>query len=329
METDQNETATRILSPFFSAKLLAFLGIIFTIISAALISIDDLMIKLAPSIPSLEVVFIRLIFQLVFSLPPMIFLRDKFIHPWWRTGFLVLRGVAGVTSLGLMVYSLKNMPIGDARTIICTAPVYTALLGRIFLKESITKFDVIATMLCLGGVVLIAKPTFLFGSLSEGSSIKREWFPAVMAVLCSICLAFSIVFTRKVSQEVSARVVVFYFAAIGSVVSLCASLISGGFKYPDCRTHDIYYIIAYGFLGYFAELLMAKALELEKAAVVSLVKTVEIACSFILQIIFLDVVPTGLSIGGALLVLLSNIVIFIEKYLDHKNINRRGYTPIK
>ena len=327
---NQNETATRIVSPFFSAKLIAFLGIVFTIISGALFSISDLMIKLAPSIPSLEVMFVRLIFQLVFSLPAMIFLRDKFIYPWKKTGFLVLRGVFGVTGLGFMVYSLKNMPIGDARVIICTTPVHTTLLGRIFLKESVTKFDVIATMLCLGGVVLIAKPTFLFGSLSEGSSTKQEWFPAVMAVLCSIFLACAIVLTRMISQDVGARVVVFYFSVVGSVVSLCASLISGGFKYPDCGTHDIYYIIAYGFLGYSAALLMAKALELEKAAVVSqLVNTVAIACSFILQVIFLDVVPTGLSIGGAILVLLSNTAIFVKKYLDHKRINRRGYTPIE
>ena len=232
-------------------------------------------------------------------------------------GFLVLQGVTGVTAISLSVYSLKNMPIGDARTIICTAPVYTALLGRIFLKESITKYDVIATMLCLGGVVLIAKPTFLFGSLSEGSSTKQEWFPAVMAVISSIFVACTLVLVRKVSQEVSARVVVFYLAVVGSIVSLCATLIFGGFKYPDCGTHDIYYVIAYGFLGYLGKFLVVKALELEKAAVVSLVRTVEIACSFILQVIFLDVVPTGLSIGGALLVLLSNIVIFIKKYLDH------------
>ena len=327
---NQNETATRIESPLFSAKLLAFLGTVFTIISAALYSIGDLMIKLAPSIPSLEVVFIQLIFQLVFSLPAMIFLRDKFIHPWKKTGFLVLRGVLGVTALGFMVYSLKNMPIGDARVILCTTTVFTALLGRIFLKESITKYDVIATMLCLGGVVLIAKPTFLFGSLNEDSSIKQEWFPTVTAVLCSMFLACAIVLVRKISQEVGARVVLFYFSVVGSVVSLCASLIFGGFKYPDCGTYDMYYVTAYGFLGYFAQLLMAKALELEKAAVVSaLLRPVRIACSFILQIIFLDVVPTGLSIGGAILVLLSNIVIFVKKYLDHKKISRRGYKPIK
>ena len=319
---ESTETTTRVVIPALRKKSFAFLGIIFAMLSSLMFSVGSLMVKLSTSVPSLEVVFMRLTFQLVFSLPAMIFLRDKFIHPWKKTGFLVLRGITGVTAMSLMVYSVKHMPLADARVIFYTSPVYTALLGRIFLKESVTKFDVIATMLSLGGVVLIAKPTFLFRSLGERSSTKQVWFPATMAIVGAIFTACSTVLIRKISQEVGTRVVVFYFSVVGSVVSLCASLISGGFKYPDCGTHDIYYIIALGFLGYLGQLLTTKALELEKAAVVSLVRTVGIALSFILQLIFLDVVPTGLSIGGALLVMLCNVVIFIKKYLDQKKLNK-------
>ena len=97
----------------------------------------------------------------------MIFLRDKFIHPWKKTGFLVLQGVTNVTWIALTVYWVKNMSISDTRVIFCTTTVYTALLGRIFLKESMTKSDVIATMLCLGGVVLIAK-------MVENTSLQKR-----------------------------------------------------------------------------------------------------------------------------------------------------------
>ena len=319
---EPTERTTTVVIPPLRMKSFAFLGIILAMISSLLFSVGSLMVKLATSVPSLEVVFIRMIFQLVFSLPAMIFLRDKFIHPWKRTGFLLLRGVTGVTSMSLTVYSVKHMPLADARVIFYTYPVYTALLGRVFLKESVTKFDMIATVLSIGGVMFIAKPTFLFGSQNESSGTKQVWFPATMAILGAILAACSAVLTRKISQEVGPRVAVFYFAVVGSVVSLCSSLISGGFKNPDCGTQDIYYIIAFGFLGYFGQLLTAMALKLEKAAAVSLVRTIGIAQSFILQLIFLDVVPTGLSIGGAILVMLCNVVIFIKKYLDQKKLNK-------
>ena len=220
--------------------------------------------------------------------------------------------------MSLMVYSVKHMPLADARVIFYTSPVYTTLLGRIFLKESVSKFDLIAMLLGLGGVVLIGRPSFLFGSLGKSSTSEKVWLPTILAVLSAIMFAFAIIMVRKMSQEVSTRVVVFYYALVGSVISLLASLISGEFKYPDCGTHDVVYAIVSGMLGYFAQLLSTKACQLEKASVISLVRTIGIVFSFILQLMFLNVIPNGLSIGGAILILLCNVVIFIKKLLNQK-----------
>ena len=181
-----------------------------------------------------------------------------------------------------------------------------------------SKFDLLAMLLSLGGVVLIGRPSFLFGSLGKSSTSEKVWVPTILAVLSAIMFAVAIIMVRKTSQEVSTRVVVFYYALVGSVISLLASLISGEFKYPDCGTHDVVYVIIAGTLGYFGQLLSTKACQLEKASVVTLVRTTGIAFSFILQLIFLNVIPNGLSIGGAILILLCNVVIFIKKLLNHK-----------
>ena len=309
-------------------KFFHFLGITLAIIGSLVFSVAALLVKLAESIPSFEVVFIRLTLQLVFCLPPMTFFKDQFIHSWKKTKFLLLRGVTGVTAMSLMVYSVKHMPLADARVIFYTSPVFTALLGRIFLKESVSMFHVIATLLSLGGVVLIGRPTFLFGSLGKSSSSQQVWLPTVLAILAAIFTAFSFVLLRKMSQDVGTRVVVFYFSLVGSVISLSASLISGGFKYPDCGTHDVVYAIVNGVLGYFGQLMTTKACELEKASIVSLVRTIGIAFSFLLQLIFLDIVPNGLSIGGAILVLLCNVFIFIKKLLDQRKLENVPAAPL-
>ena len=311
-------TATETKPPVTKTKV-AFLGIILCIISSLFVSLTALMIKLADSIPTLEVTFIRLTLQLVFSLPPMIFFKDKFIHPWDKSKFLLLRGVTGVTGMALSIYAVKHMPLADQRVIFYTSPVYTAILGRIFLKESVSKFDLVAMLLSIGGVVLIARPTFLFGSLGESSSTAQIWVPTLLAVTSAICHACSIVLTRKISKAVGTRVVVFYVAVVGSVISFAASLISNsGFKFPHCDTYDAVYVLAAGALGYSGQLLVTKALTLEKAAIISLVRTTGIAFSFVLQLIVLNVIPDGLSIGGAILVLLCNVSIFIKKFLDMK-----------
>jgi len=301
-------------------KKLAFIGIILGIIAALILSVGSLMVKLAESVPSIEVTFMRLTFQMVFSLPAMIFFKDKFIYPWKQSRFLLLRGISGTTAMNLMNYAVKHMPLADARVIFYISPVFTAILGRIFLKESVSKFDVIAMILSIGGVVLIGRPTFLFGSLGKNSGSKQVWVPTLLAVGAAIASAASAVLTRKMSQEVGPRVVVFYFAVVGSIISFVVSLISG-FKYPDCGTYDSIYMLAIGGLGYFAQVVSSKALAMEKASVVALVSTIGIAFSFILQLVALDVVPNSMSIGGAILVLLCNVIIFIKKFRDIKKID--------
>lgn len=316
--TGEVSVTTEVTSP--AAKRVAFLGMTLCVISSLFISSAALLIKLAESIPSLEITFIRLTLQLVFSFPPMIFFKDKFIHPWSKSKFLLLRGVSGVTGMALSIYAVKHMPLADQRVIFYTSPVYTAILGRVFLKESVSKFDAVAILSTIGGVVLIARPTFLFGSLGEASKSEKVWFPTLLAVVSAICHACSIVLTRKISKEVGSRVVVFYVAVVGTIISLIASLISNfGFKFPDCRTHDALYVLGAGALGYGGQLLVTKALTLEKASIISLLRTTGIAFSFVLQLIVLHVVPDGLSIGGAILVLLCNVSIFIKKFLDKKN----------
>ena len=304
-------------------KKLAFLGIILAIIAALIFSVSALMVKLAESVPSIEVTFMRLTSQMVFSLPAMIFFKDKFIHPWKQTRFLLLRGISGTTAMTLMIYAVKHMSLADARVIFYTSPVFTAILGRMFLKESVSKFDVLAMILSIGGVVLIGKPKFLFGSLGENSGSKQVWVPTLFAVASAFGFATSTVLTRKMSQEVGPRVVVFYFAVVGTVISFVGSLISG-FKFPDCGTYDSIYMLATGALGYFGQVLRSKALSMDKASVIALVGTIGIGFSFILQLVVLDVVPNSLSIGGSILILLCNVIIFIKKFRDMKKPKPKG-----
>ena len=298
-------------------RLRAFVGIILALTSAFFFTSGALMVKLAESVSSVQVSFMRLTIQLTCILPTMIFYKDNFIFPWSKTKFLVLRGTVGVTTMTMSIYAIKHMPLADARVIFYTSPVHTAIIARIFLKESVSKFDVAAMILSIGGVVLIARPTFLFGSQGEHSTSIQAWIPTLLAVLAALGAAVTATVTRKMSQEVGIRVVIFYFFLIGSVLTLALSM-ALGFKYPDCGSYDTIYIIVAAFCGFCGQLLATKALSMEKASVVSLVRTIGIAYSFIFQITILNDAPSGLSIGGAILVLLCNVCIFLKKFLDVK-----------
>ena len=59
--------------------------------------------------------------------------------------------------------SLKHLTIADATMIASTSPMYTVFWARLFLKEPVLKIDLLNFVMIFCGIVLIARPPFLFG----------------------------------------------------------------------------------------------------------------------------------------------------------------------
>ena len=59
------------------------------------------------------------------------------------------------------------MPIGDMTMIAASSTVFVCIYGRIFLKEEISKINILNILLVLSGIFLITKPSFIFGNLDE------------------------------------------------------------------------------------------------------------------------------------------------------------------
>lgn len=76
---------------------------------------------------------------------------------------LVVRGITGFASLYAGFQSLRGLSVSDSTTIQFLAPNLTAALGFLLLGETVGWRDVVAGMTCLGGVLLISRPAFLFG----------------------------------------------------------------------------------------------------------------------------------------------------------------------
>ena len=69
---------------------------------------------------------------------------------------LVIRSVAGVFSFSCLVYSLKNLPMFLVNIILNTVPFWCSILSYIFLRERVTKTDILCIFGCFTGVFIIA-----------------------------------------------------------------------------------------------------------------------------------------------------------------------------
>ena len=97
---------------------------------------------------------------------------------------LVLRGSSGSVGLALFYYGLTVLSLSDAIVIFFIGPTLTAILAHLVLKETLDAIDIISSVSCLLGVVLVARPNFIFhgGDLSEPEQSELVRGLAVVAL---------------------------------------------------------------------------------------------------------------------------------------------------
>ena len=85
------------------------------------------------------------------------------------------------------------MPLGDAKTLQSTRPIFVAVFARIFLKEPCGVLEALNTALMLGGVVCDMKPPAIFGeNLVNVDHYDDETLVAAILVFSTTVLAGNI-----------------------------------------------------------------------------------------------------------------------------------------
>ncbi|XP_010172629.1 solute carrier family 35 member G1 [Antrostomus carolinensis] len=136
---------------------------------------------------------------MAFVLPGLIYYKTGFLGPKGKRIFLFFRGVLGSSAMILLYYAFQVMPLADATVITFSSPVFTSLLAWIFLKEKYSIWDLLFTLFAITGVVLIARPPFLFGSNVTGieGSYTDHLKGTIAAVTSTVSAASTFVILRK------------------------------------------------------------------------------------------------------------------------------------
>lgn len=190
-------------------------GVAAIFLSAFAFSVMTMFVKLAGErIPSQEIVLARSLVSVAIS---YVLLRRAQIPPWGndRRG-LWLRGLTGFAALSCVYAAVTHLPLADATVIQYLNPTFTALLAGLFLGEVITRSSVVATGLCLLGVVLVARPETIFGAGAD--SLDPFWVAVAVAGALGSAVAYVVV--RRLGQTEHPLVIVFYFPLVNIPASL-------------------------------------------------------------------------------------------------------------
>jgi drug/metabolite transporter (DMT)-like permease len=268
-------------------------GLRYAVAGAFFFSLMSASAKLAGSrLPTQEIVLIR---GLVVSALTLLMLRRRGISPWGTERWLLLlRGLLGYAALSCFLWAVMHLPLADTTVIHFTNPVFTALLAAFFLGETLGRREMLLVALALVGVVVVARPEFLFGGGSRLSPV------AVGAALAGAVLsAGAYVATRRLTRTNDALVIVFAFAAVSVVGSAPATL--PVFVMPEGM--EWFFLLAVGLAAQGGQVYVTKALKAERAGRVMAVGYLQIVFAAVWGFLAFQEVPDHWTALGAAVII--------------------------
>jgi len=232
----------------------------------------------------------------------------------WKTVIgLLARGTLGGMSVLFRYYALEYLTIADTAVITYSSPILVTILAHFLLGETMGIVPVLVTISTLCGVVLIAHPPILTG---EDEFEPGKLVGIGLACGSLICASLIVIITRKI-RDVHFSVMTLTFGVIGVTQGFALTQYFNDFQAPQ-ELFDSLLVVGLAVVSFLGQMTIIMATQFEQAGPVSLIRTCDVVFGFILQFVFLSVVPSMFSAIGGGIVLSGVVVTGLRKYIATK-----------
>jgi len=219
-----------------------------------------------------------------------------------RRGLSWARSIFGTLSMLATFYALSapELPLGDAVTLLATAPIFIAVLSGPILGEKPARVVWWVTAVAFAGIVLIAGPKLQGGTLPVGAALGAAMFSAV-----------AMMFLRKMRSTAagasaeSVEAITLHFSLVSLAVHLALAIPT--LSIPSPRTALL--LAVTGLTGGLAQLAMTRAYALTEAAKLGAVSYVGTVLAQLGAVLLLDERPGSRQLMGAALVVGAGLVL--------------------
>lgn len=282
------------------------------------------LIKAAGPLPAGQIVFFRSFFA-VFPILFFLFYKHEL-----RTAFAtkrpighILRGVVGVCSMGFTFFALTRLPLPDAITLNYAQPLLIVVFSSLFLGEAIRFYRWSAVAVGLLGVIIISWPELTL--LSSGSGMDDKEVLGVMAALAGAgSSAVAALLVRNLVHSERTATIVLWFSMMASLLAL----LTLPFGWDAMSSTQVMLLIAAGFCGGIAQILMTSAYRHAEVSVVAPFEYTSMILAIIVgYVVFGDIPTTYMLLGGLIVVAAGIFIIFRERQLGLEHARARKVTP--
>lgn len=220
---------------------------------------------------------------------------------------LIFRGLVGTLALLMYFYNISQMNLADAITFSKTAPIFTAILAYVFLKEKLSKLIILASFLGFVGMLFVIRP-----------AMDINITLVFTGVLSGFLAGLAYTSIRELKNYYEPRMIVLSFVGMGSVLPACLLVLGNfvrvdglefllaPFVMPDLKMS--FYIAMMGLFGTLGQFLLTKAYSATKAGIVGAASYLSIFFAAIIGLFIGQSLPDLVGTIGITMIVLAGIM---------------------
>ena len=267
-------------------------------------SVGNVCVKYAgQGLPFMEVVFGRAFMGLILSYYLM---RKAGVDKPFGKGkaLLMQRGIYGFIGMACSFHAMTHLPLADAISLFYTNPIWAALLAFLILGERLCIVSVLCIVASLGGVVLVARPSFLFHS-----SLTLDPTNVIICLVGALFAGLTYVVIRRIHGREHPLTVVLYLYLVATPVAFFSMW--GKWVIPDPK--QLAALLLLGIFTQIAQINLVKAISCEKTGIATSVINMQVVFAAIWGFLFFAEIPSIYTVTGGALIVLSTIFVGRDK----------------
>ena len=264
-------------------------------LSICAFSIMDLIVKWSTDYPIGQVLFFRGFFGIIFYF--FIIPRDRLnnFYKTKRAGLHFLRCISGLIALVAIFIALRKLPLATVVSISFAAPIFTTILSIFILNEKVGIYRWLAVLIGFLGIIIITQP---------GISSLNIYY--IFPIIFCLGLSYVAITIRQLSTTEPVWLISFYFSL--SITILSFFTIPSGWVMPNWS--DFLLLSLVGVFGGVANLWLSLSYRYSEVSLVTPLKYLSLVFAIILGYLIWEEIPTLKSLFGAVLVIVSTLIIF-------------------
>ena len=211
---------------------------------------------------------------------------------------LFLRGLSGGLAMNCFYASIQRLLISEAMALLFLNPAIVAVLAFFILRESITIYGILGCISSMIGMVFVVQPPIFGDEYSWTSS--RQWGVG-FGVMSAFLAATAYISIRKIGKKEKPLTIAVWFHSTALLLSIIGLALPSTNKImPSVVDWTCMILIAP--CSFFAQLLISRGFQIEKAALGSAVNYLQVFFGAVLGLLLFGEPISLLALFGILLI---------------------------